>query len=128
MLVISASPTNANSQFYDEGIQLEDVSSEIAELQRTFFSNDQKHFGSDLSQDIFSIARHVAQTNTAPRFFNFDERERHDLDLVAEDLISKDLSRRHEDDACDWNSIGRIAIGRCSISPTSFSRASTMVV
>jgi ATP-dependent helicase IRC3 len=98
-LLVKELLTNANSQFYDEGIQLEDVSSEIAELQRAFFSNDQKHFGSDLSQDIFSIARHVAQTNTAPRFFNFDERERHDLDLVAEDLISKDLSRRQEDDA-----------------------------
>ncbi|MDD4446073.1 MAG: DEAD/DEAH box helicase family protein [Methanothrix sp.] len=91
--------TNANSQFYDESIQLEDVRSEIAELQRTLFSSDQKHFGSDLSQDIFSIARHIAQTNTAPRFFHFDERKRHDLDLVAEDLIAKDLSRTQEDNA-----------------------------
>ncbi len=91
--------TNANSQFYDEGIQLEDVSSKIAELQRAYFSNDQKHFGSDLSQDIFSIARHIAQTNTAPRFFYFEERKVHDLDLVAEDLMAKDLSRKQEDNA-----------------------------
>jgi len=91
--------TNANSQFYDEGIQLEDVSSKIAELQRAYFSNDQKHFGSDLSQDIFSIARHIAQTNTAPRFFYFEERKVHDLDLVAEDLMAKDLSRTQEDNA-----------------------------
>jgi len=91
--------TNTNSQFYDEGVQLENVSSEIAELQRDYFSNDQKHFGTDLSQDIFSIARHIAQTNTAPRFFDFEERKRHDLDLVAEDFIAKDLTRKQEDDA-----------------------------
>jgi len=97
--LINELQTNANSQFYDEGIQLEDVSSKIAELQRAYFSNDQKHFGSDLSQDIFSIARHIAQTNTAPRFFYFEERKVHDLDLVAEDLMAKDLSRTQEDNA-----------------------------
>lgn len=91
--------TNAKNDFYDEGVQLEAVSSIVAELQRTFFSSAQEHFGSNLSQDIFSIARHIAQTNAEPRFFNFEERDKHDLDLVAEELIAKDLSRRQEDDA-----------------------------
>ena len=90
---------NVDAKFYDEGVQFEEVSSEISELQRNYFPGTREHFGSNLSQDIFSIARHIAQTNTAPRFFDFEERDRHDLDLVAEDLMSKDLSRIQEDDA-----------------------------
>lgn len=91
--------TNANAKFYDEGVQFDEVSSTINDLQQTFFSHEQGHFGSDLSQDIFSIARHIAQTNSPPRFFNFEERKQHDLDFVALELIDKDLTRRQEDDA-----------------------------
>ena len=97
--LISGLKANADTKFYDEGVQFKEVSPEISELQRAYFPGTQEHFGSNLSQDIFSIARHIVQTGTAPRFFNFEERDRHDLDLVAEDLITKDLSRRQEDDA-----------------------------
>jgi superfamily II DNA or RNA helicase len=91
--------TNPNTTFYDEGVQFQDVSSVISELQRCFFSSSEKHFGSNLSQDIFSIAQHVAQIGAAPKFFEFVERERHNLDDVAEELMAKNLSREQEDDA-----------------------------
>ncbi len=91
--------SKVDSSFYDEGVQLQDVSLEISELQRDCFPGNNGHFGSNLLQDIFSIARHIAQTGTAPRFFNFEERTLHDLDLVSAELIDKDLSRRQEDDA-----------------------------
>ena len=91
--------TNPNPSFYDEGVQLQDVHSVISELQRCFFPNNEEHFGSNLSQDIFSIARHVAQIGTTPKFFDFVEREHHNLDDVAEELITKSLSREQEDDA-----------------------------
>jgi superfamily II DNA or RNA helicase len=97
--LISALQTKVDAKFYDEGVQLEEASSEVSELQRNYFPATQDHFGSDLSQDIFSITRHIAQNGTAPRFFNFEERKLHDLDLVAGELISKDLSRTQEDDA-----------------------------
>ncbi|OPY52189.1 MAG: type I restriction enzyme EcoKI subunit R [Methanosaeta sp. PtaU1.Bin112] len=97
--LINELQSSSNSKFFDEGIQLEEVSSEIAVLQSEYFSNEQEHYGSDLSQDIFSIVRHIAQTNSAPRFFDFEERKRHDLDLIAEDLMVKDLSRIQEDNA-----------------------------
>lgn len=90
---------SVDTAFYDEGVQLEDVSPAIMDLQRAFFTTEENHFGSDLSQDIFSIARHIAQTNNVPRFFDFEERKLHDLDLVAEEFIDKELSRKQEDDA-----------------------------
>ena len=61
--------SKVDSSFYDEGVQLQDVSLEISELQRDCFPGNNGHFGSNLLQDIFSIARHIAQTGTAPRFF-----------------------------------------------------------
>jgi hypothetical protein len=91
--------SNPKDDFYDEGVQFNQVLNIINELQRYFFPHIEEHFGSNLSQDIFSIARHIAQTGMAPRFFNFEERDLHDLDMVAEKLISKNLSRADEDDA-----------------------------
>lgn len=88
-----------DQSFYEEGVQYNDVQPLILDLQRRFFPCIDEHFGSNLSQDIFSIARHIAQIGAAPKFFNFEERDRHNLDLVAEDLIGKDLTRRQEDDA-----------------------------
>lgn len=90
---------SAKDKFYDEDVQFEGVSSIIEELRRKFFPGIQEHFGSDINQDIFSIARHIAQNNKAPQFYNFEERSKHDLDIIAEDLISKNLSRIEEDEA-----------------------------
>lgn len=88
-----------DQSFYDEGVQYNDVQSLVLDLQRKCFPCIDEHFGSNLSQDIFSIARHIAQIGAAPKFFNFEERDRHNLDLVAEEFIAKDLTRRQEDDA-----------------------------
>ena len=125
-LLINELLTKIDGNFYDEGVQLENVSFEISELQRAYFPGTQEHFGSDLSQDIFSIARHVAQTNTPPRFFSFEERSQHDLDLVAEDFIRRIYQENKRMMLYDWNSIGWIVIGRCYISRMSYSRANTM--
>lgn len=91
--------SNINPVFYEESVQYNDVQSLVLDLQRRHFPSIDEHFGSNLLQDIFSVARHIAQTSVAPKFFNFEERDRHNLDLVAEELIEKDLTRRQEDDA-----------------------------
>lgn len=46
---------------------------------------------SDLHFEIFQIARHVAQGHGAPEFFPFEVRAQHDLDVVAQDFIGRDL-------------------------------------
>jgi ATP-dependent helicase IRC3 len=91
--------TNPNSSFYDEGVQLREVAAAIGEMQRCFFPTSDEHFGSSLSQDIFSIARHIAQIGAAPKFFDFIERDRHDLDTLAKETIDKNLSVLDADDA-----------------------------
>jgi ATP-dependent helicase IRC3 len=91
--------TNPNTKFYDEGVCFQEVAPIITDMQRCFFANSEDHFGSNLSQDIFSIARHIAQIGAAPKFFDFTEREHHNLDEVAQDLMAKRLDPYQEDDA-----------------------------
>ncbi|VVB67780.1 UvrABC system protein B [uncultured archaeon] len=93
--------TNPDNRLSDEGIRLTDVSDKISELSQTYFSEVDQHFGSDISHDIFSLSRHVAQSGTEPKFFPFEEREFHDLDLIAQDLMAKRLDPYQEDEAVE---------------------------
>ena len=63
----------------------------IVPWQETFFPHLEEHYGSNLTQDIFSIARHIAQREEPPKFFKFEERDNHDLDKLAKDLVFRDL-------------------------------------
>ena len=78
-------------QFEDEGVQFENVKDAIIPWQGTFFPHIEEHFGSNLTQDIFSIARHIAQREEPPKFFEFEERDNHDLDKLAKAFIDQDL-------------------------------------
>ncbi len=107
--LLSELSANVNASFYDEGVQFAEVSSTVDELRRAFFRNSEDHFGSNLNQDIFSIARHIAQNSSVPKFFEFEERKNHDLDDIAKDLMAKNLSRIQEDDALrlEFNRVDR---------------------
>ncbi len=62
-----------------------------------FFPNETDRIGSDLRGDLFGLARHVAQNRQAPRFFPFEERDQHDLDVIARNCVSNgwnDISKR----------------------------------
>jgi len=93
--------TNPDTRLADEGIKLTDVSDRILGLSQTFFSEADQHFGSDISQDIFSLARHITQSGKEPKFFPFEERELHDLDLIVQDLLAKRLDSYQEDGAVE---------------------------
>src|SRR5579884_119423 len=56
--------------------------------------------GGGLPEDVFSVARHMAQNERqAPRFFEFDARKDHDLDAVAGKYLADRLDRLQEDEA-----------------------------
>lgn len=74
----------------EEAVQFEKVRDLIGGLRTQFFPDPASHFGSNLDQDIFSILRHMAQNNSKPKFFPFEDRKNHDLDLIAEMHIAKD--------------------------------------
>lgn len=82
----------------DQDIQFENVTDNISDLRQEFFSDADQHFGSNLSQDIFSIARHVAQSGKEPKFFKFEERCNHDLDKIAQEILDRRIDPYTEDD------------------------------
>ncbi len=99
--IIADLVANPDTRLADEDTQLSGVADKISELNQTYFSGTSQHFGSDISQDIFSIYRHIAQSGKEPKFFSFEERELHDLDLIAQDLLAKRLDSYQEDEAVE---------------------------
>ena len=90
--------TNRNTKLLDQDVQFQDVTEYILELRQEFFSDADQHFGSNLSQDIFSIARHIAQSEKEPKFFLFEERYNHDLDKIAQEILDRRIDPYLEDD------------------------------
>jgi superfamily II DNA or RNA helicase len=82
-----------------EEVTLADVEDKVEGWRDEFFPDPQQHFGTNLLEDLFRIARHQAQNGVVPRFFKFEERDRHDLDAIAEEFIEKDLGPRATADA-----------------------------
>lgn len=84
--------------FEDDAIQFKDVEANVDIWQKAFFANAKQHFGSDLAQDIFGIARHISQNNEQPRFFEFKERNLHDLEKIAKDVLDGNYSYDQADE------------------------------
>jgi hypothetical protein len=88
--------------FIDEDITLkthEDLAETVAGWHDRFFGDIEQRIGADQLTNLFHIARHIAQDDlrTAPRFFRFEERDHHNLDLIAQEIIDKALGRIAED-------------------------------
>lgn len=82
-----------------EDLTLDAVIDLVIDWRTEFFDDPHGSFGTNLAARLFKLARHIAQTGTAPRFFTFEERDNHDLDAIAKAFIRQDLGRRAEDEA-----------------------------
>ena len=83
----------------DESVCFDDVRDLVQSWIAQHFPTANDHLASDLAVDVFDIARHVAYAGTAPRFFPFDERGVHDLDVLAQEVIDRNLGLREADQA-----------------------------
>jgi hypothetical protein len=57
---------------------------------------------SDLERNLYSITRHIAQNCQEPEFFAFEERDNHDLDKVAQQILTEDMKRSEEETLLDY--------------------------
>jgi superfamily II DNA or RNA helicase len=85
--------------FAAENLQLTDVENHVVQWADLFFPEQQEHFGTNLLEDLFRIARHTAQNGAVPRFFPFEERDSHNLDDLAKKLVPRKMSDLDKDDA-----------------------------
>ncbi len=73
------------------------IQQKIKRFQEGTFSNSGQHIGGDLLSNLFYITCHLAQNDReSPDWFDFQERQQHDLDDIAQKLIN--LSRVLEDE------------------------------
>src|SRR6185437_10220310 len=89
--LIAALLNDKLESFQDDAVQLDDARRMcLSAWKDNFFPNESEHVGSDLGGDLFGLARHVAQNRQSPRFFPFEERDKHDLDAIAQTCVSED--------------------------------------
>lgn len=82
--------------FDDEKVEFEAHKDRIKDWSEIFFSGTEKYVG-DITKNIFSIARHLAQNrNESPQFIQFEERKYHDLDAIARKYIDLDYGHAIE--------------------------------
>jgi ATP-dependent helicase IRC3 len=74
-----------------EDVHLDEVSDRVNAWRDRFFPDREHHYGTSLEKDIFAIARHVAQEGAAPVFFEWEDKDKHDLDLIAQEHIDQNL-------------------------------------
>ena len=126
-LLINELLTKIDGKFYDEGVQLENVSFEISELQRAYFPGTQEHFGIYHRISLVSLGTllrlilrldFLALRKGAYTIWTWSQKI----------LFPRIYQENKRTTLYDWNSIGMIVIGRCCISHMSYSRASTMAV
>jgi ATP-dependent helicase IRC3 len=95
---IAAFGKRERAAFEDPSVELASVRTLIDGWEQTYFSDAGGRIGGGLAEDLFSLARHIAQDDGhAPTFFPFGVRDGHDLDAVARDYSSANLSRAAED-------------------------------
>ena len=83
------------SSFEEDTVRLADVRERVQQWQGQFFSEVDARVGGGLFEDLFSVARHLAQNEMqVPKFFPFDVRDDHDLDSVAQDHLTQALDDR----------------------------------
>ena len=79
-------------EFDDENVKLIENKGRLKKWVERFFPTSDKHVGGDILRSLCDIARHMAQNmKEPPMFIEFNERKRHDLDLIAQKYIDKDI-------------------------------------
>ncbi|OWY68663.1 hypothetical protein B7486_25190 [cyanobacterium TDX16] len=71
----------------------------IEKFQEGIFANFAQHIGGDLLSNLFYITCHIAQNDReAPDWFDFQQRQEHDLDAIAQDFLSVSMSDLTKDE------------------------------
>jgi superfamily II DNA or RNA helicase len=85
--------------FIEPSVKFETQQQQIEHWQKQFFGNFENHIGGDQLTNLFHIALHMAQNEKdPPDWFDFEQRDEHNLDKVAQNFMDERLSRGEEDD------------------------------
>lgn len=84
--------------YADPDLALIDRREMLEKAARQMFPEKNERSVSEAVMNLFHIARHMGQNDgEQPKFFAFDERDNHNLDIMAKDVIDRDLGDRAAD-------------------------------
>jgi superfamily II DNA or RNA helicase len=78
-------------EFEDEYFRIDDCQTRLNGWQERFFSGIDEPIGIDRLINLFYITCHIAQNHELPVFFYFEDREKHNLDNLAQEFIDKNI-------------------------------------
>jgi ATP-dependent helicase IRC3 len=85
------------NEFSGLKIEFHIMQDKLRKLAEWFFKDARRVDLTDLHREMFSVAKHVRQYEIAPPFFTFDERDNHDLDALAQQVLARDLGPRAQE-------------------------------
>jgi len=85
--------------FEDIDLMIDKYRERMIIWQHRSFPSEEHRSSDEILTNLFHIARHIAQNRTAPKFFFFEERNYHDLDVIAHRFIDADLGPKSENDS-----------------------------
>ena len=78
-----------------ERLEYEWIESEIESWIKIYFDADSDNIGEKLSSSVAKIVRHIAQNESVPHYYPFEDRALYDVDKIAQKVI--DLRLIHRD-------------------------------
>ncbi len=79
----------------DESLDEKSIMPQIQRWINEYFVFDEDNIGNLLMSNLIKISRHIAKNNEAPKFHSFDDREKYDLNRLAEELMQKNSLEQH---------------------------------
>lgn len=87
---------NLSDEWSKEYLQDEWMMSEASIWVDKYFDKENDDIGNNLNLDLIKLARHLAQNSTKPIYHHFHERENHDLDKLAKELLLKNAYEQRD--------------------------------
>jgi len=86
---------NLKEEWSKECLEYASIESEIESWIKIYFDADSDNIGEKLSSSVAKIVRHIAQNESVPHYYPFEDRELYDVDKIAKKVI--DLKLMHHD-------------------------------
>ncbi|MFN6540320.1 MAG: DEAD/DEAH box helicase family protein [Nostoc sp. EkiNYC01] len=88
--------TNLLDEWSKEYLDDEWMQSQVQQWISEGFERKTDNIGEKLDSDLIKIVRHIAQNQSAPQYYSFQEREIYDLDKIAYKVIDFPSRLKHE--------------------------------
>ena len=76
-----------NKEWEKDSLEQEWMREHALKLIKKYFDMKNDDFGGSLEDDVIHILRHIGQNNEAPKFISFDDKDKYDLDNIAQSFL-----------------------------------------